>query len=63
MVGKGKKKKFKETHNHVKSHLKCDVLADSGSLIATPNCIYHLFFVYGYWVLKLGSNSAHLGHV
>lgn len=38
MVNK-KKNHIKETHNHVKSHSECDVLADGGSLIAIPNCI------------------------
>jgi hypothetical protein len=49
---------FKETHNHVKSHSKCDVLADGDSLIAIPNCIHHLICVCRYWVLKLGFDSA-----
>ena len=64
MVGKKKKKTtFKETHNHVKSHSECDVLADGGSLIAIPNCIPCLICVYGYWVSKLRASSAHSGRI
>lgn len=48
---------FRETHTHVKSHSKCDVLADGASLTAIPKHIRHLICVCRYQSSSLFSRA------